>query len=393
MIVISAEKISQWLVKALVLLTAVYMAIAPQGNSAILLPIKMCGLVIVFFLAFCLLREGKIKKSTLLNFLLLAAVTVFGMIWYSVSLNIDNLQAILCVFGLLILVSIADKIKIDRSLLTFLYCVTLLCAVVQLIYSRTSYAYLHDGHEIDMLTLGLDNPNKTAAYLFLIYSVLLSTLQGRKMKIVPILLSAGLLWLMFLTRSRAVVAAAIVMAILTVRGNTKKIPAGFFLLCCAVPFVFVFAYMHLFENNLQLGEIMEKDVFSGRQEVFTEYLSYMGTAFTALFGNMEKTIFHNAHNGPLAVFATVGLAGGFFYFSILLESTANAWRKADNPVANVALVAILSCFLHASAEAVLMLGTFPGVTFMFLIYLLANAPKALLSSNCENATMTNGKRE
>lgn len=368
----------QDLVKLLFALTAVHIVFLPLRINAVLYPVRVAEILVVFSIGVlvCDPIKARIEAGALISCLTIVFIIVGNFVAYSIAITIDNLLSVLCVLCLLLLVYVSDKIEINKSSIDFFYYCSIMLALIMLTYSQTSYAHWNGEREHDNLTLGIENPNLTAIILFLIYAMLVITMRGRKHLLIPVALEIALLWLIWQTNSRMVLAAALLLAfmILIPKQNLKPIPLWVVRCACLLPFVFVPAYLIMYENFGNF-ELLNKSFFSGRQYVFAEYLGYVDTLPSFLFGNLRDAAFQNAHNGPLAIITSIGIVGGTAYFYIIINAILKTAKKAKHPIAITSIVVIMACFVHTCGEAALLLGGFPGITFLFLAFMLSNVTK------------------
>lgn len=365
------------LIKVMFALMILYMAFFPLGNRVIVNLVRICTILDILAIGALTFYQyqDRFRPGEALAFYVLISIIICSFIVYSIVPTLDNMLSVLSILCLLLLISISDRIKIDKSLITFIYSCSIVMALVEIGYSQTKYAHWNGYREHIHLVLGIENPNLTAIFLFLIYAMLIITMKGQKHRWIAILLEGYLLWMIWQTYSRAVIIAAIVLSLVTFGKKLVRIPKLIILGCCAVPFIFVPIYMDLYQRMSNF-QILGKSIFSGRQNDFINYLSMIDTPMKQLFGNLGLNMFQNAHNGPLAIYTAIGLIGTIAFYYILIKRLVKASERAS-AMGNVAIVAILSCFLHSCGEAALFLGGFPGIVFMFAMFVFTHTPVEL----------------
>ena len=362
----------QRVIKLMMILEVLYMAFRPLMLNIILYPVRVLALVLILCLCYYLLQNNtRMNLRYFLSFFVFLFVIIGNFAAYKLPINVDNILSVVSVFSLLLLICLSDRIRVDKSVINHIYYCCLIITAIQFAYSQSSYAYWDGSRFCSFLTLGIENSNATAINLFLIFALLLITSKGQRRFLFAIAAEVILFVLIYLTHSRIILLAAVVLTILTLARRIKRIPNLIFWGLCLLPFVFVPCYMFLYNHGFENFKIMGKSLFSGRQYVFAQHLSFVSTPLARLFGNLKRNMFQNSHNGPLAIYVSVGLVGAAAYFSIMLGTLSSAQKKSATTTAAVAIGAILACFVHGCAEAALFLGGFPSIFFIFLMFVFA----------------------
>lgn len=366
----------QLLVKMLMALSLVYIVFLPIRANIILRTIRIISFLIIYLLAIRLLPR-QLTRSDLMMYssLFTIGLLIFcGFIVYDIQLTMENIIVVLSLFSLLMLVSIADRISLDSSMITYTHYCGVFIAVIQLVYSQTRYAYWTGERYSRAFTMGINNPNTTAIYLFFSFSLLLLTMKKMKIKWVAILLEIGLMWLIWKTGCRMIVVAAVILILVSITGRNKRVPAMVVWGLCSSSYLFFSFYIWLFNKGIDNISVLGKPLFTGRQRVYAEeYLPYINSTGKILFGNLGGNMFQNAHNGPLSILTAIGVVGLIAFSYIMMRAVRKAYRKVNGPVSNTAMVAILSCFVHACGESTLFLGGYPSVVFIFILFLIAGS--------------------
>lgn len=364
------------LIKFMFILTILYMIFLPPRINAVLYPVRILAILNIALIGIVTIyhHKNRFRVGEILAFYVIIAIIFCGFVAYNIVPNIDNILSVLSILCFLLLVSVSDCVIIDRSLVDFVYRCSVIMALVEIVYAQTDYAYWNGTKMYAYLLLGIENANLTAMFLFLIYALLVITMGGQKHKLLAMILEINLIWMIFQTNSRGVIIAVLFLSIVA-SGRIRRIPRFAVLGGCIVPFIFVPFYLGLYQR-LDNFEILGKSIFSGRQYNFTNYLSMVDTPMKQLFGNLGMNMFQNAHNGPLAIYTAIGLIGTVAFYYILIKRLVKASERASS-MGNVAIVAILSCFLHSCGEAALFLGGFPGIVFMFAMFVFTHTPVEL----------------
>lgn len=363
-------RIYRQLYKTILLLTVGYMAVLPLGQRILLYFFRIPALLCILLIGICFIREGKMLRRDFVAFLTVFAVILYGFVKYSISISIDNILSVMSIGAFLVLIITQNKVIVDKSLNNYIFSCSMAIAVILIFYSQTHFAYWDGQRNVIYLTLGMDNSNTTAIYIFLVYGMLVITMRERRKIWIPIIIEVLLVWLIWQTNSRMVLAATIAVPILSVVFRKKRIPQCIVKVCCIIPFVFVPIYLYLYDH-IENIEIMGKTLFSGRQNSFLDYMGGLDTKSAWLFGNLDLYMFQNAHNGPLAIVSSIGIIGAIGFFAIVIGRLLQLNKKAFNMMAKTAIIVLIACFIHSCGEAALLLGGFPGITFMYTFYILA----------------------
>lgn len=354
-------------------LTIIHLIFFPFGNKLLLNIIRIPALFAIFAVLLKKLSGGTVNKIYFIFFLFVLIPIIINLLDIGfLNIDIDTIISIISIISYLGLVATSDEILINKKLLNLLYFGSIFLSLVFIIYSFMPFAYSTDeGHYSPFLTLGMHNSNAAGVYIFLVYSLIIITLQSRRNKIVPVILALCLLYLIYLTNSRAVFVASILLPVISLVRH-RKLPNLVILIACLIPFLFVPAYLALNEvmDNI---DIMGKTLFSGRQETFIKYIESIHYPYQVVFGSFRTFIFQNAHNGPLAIFVSIGTIGILGFYGTFLYTLLKSNNSATSQTATYAIIVILTCFIHSCGEAVLFLGGFPGLTFMYTFFILSHS--------------------
>ena len=104
--------------------------------------------------------------------------------------------------------------------------------------------------------------------------------------------------------------------------------------------------------------------------------SILETPLQKLFGNPGTEMFSNAHNAPLSIFCSIGAVGLclFLYGSIIRLLELN--RNAVTAESRIAVACLLTVFIQSSAEALMLVGNFPAMFFLYAYLLMAQSGRA-----------------
>ncbi len=265
---------------------------------------------------------------------------------------------LLCYLALPIYFLYLDYLKPDKWMLHFIFILNFLASVVfgLLSFSSLSYAGYENyiGTSSAWMTLGYENPNQTAMYLLINQVVLLCAFYYYSKKPIRLILLADALfmgWLILKTSSRTCIGiSALILAVCIFRRKyriKKYVVAGILIL----PLLFFIIYPYLFDNTLFVGVVIGgKTDYSARGEFFKTAITAVGDRF--LFGDFGRFQLQNLHNGPLSIYASVGVIGlAFFYVYYYRAYYRMLYYGFQCKAAFLAAVGLLSVFLHACTES------------------------------------------
>ena len=321
-------------------------------------------------------NNGVERKYIVLFFVLLIDI-VISLFTTDEPFESGLLYAVVCYFSLFWTIALNDAFLQNKKTIDTIYRFGIFSGLLFSIYSRMPFAYYRDNNTISpTLTLYFGNSNLAGIYIFAVICIIMIYLKNTKKKAFDVILVAYLLYLLWMTGARTCMVAAIFVVVSAILPVKIKIPKLIVVACFAFPIVFVPIYLLLFRNGFAGLMIMGKDLFSGRQGTFTDYLSLLHTDFQWIVGNLGEAGFANAHNAPLAHLCSTGLLGATLFYGMILKKTL-ACCENDNPVARTALICILGLFIQSSGEASIFLGGFPGIEFVYVLFYLAGRKESL----------------
>lgn len=311
-------------------------------------------------------------------FLLLAVVTVLAAVCTTPTGITDRIVKSLCFFEIpIFMLSLEKKIKIKYLPIVFWVQYALSWYFVYL--STTEKAYYFEGEYadvvLDQLTLGYNNPNETAIYLFLCIMVLCCATLYFKSFILRclFLVNAVLVFrLIVLTESRAGMLIALFSAVLFVLRKKLKVKRSFAKIALAIPLVAVVIIVNYYEKLVDMkfwGDPLE----TGRLNVFNQVFNGL-QVHEILLGDFATHLFGNLHNAYISIFGTIGTLGAIafavFLYMILKyhcpKSKDAIWKK-------IGFMNVLLIIMHSAVESALLVsGSAYAVGFM-CVYSLAVA--------------------
>lgn len=250
---------------------------------------------------------------------------------------------------------ILNQLQYSRENTRFLLNVNIVIAIIFVILSRSGFAY---SGRLPLLYLGYSNPNTTAIYLLLNQAILimfLGDIQKWWLKCGVFVLCVYEVYLLSLTGSRTCLVASILIVVFYLSGKKIHIPKALIVVAILFPLIFVGVYTGLYATGQYTDQMfLGKELFSGRERLFYVIISQLSNNF--VLGDVRYYNFTNAHNAPLTIISSVGVAGYILYVLYYLNFLFYYYTRNSSIQQNIALVAILATFFHSASEAVLMVG-------------------------------------
>ena len=365
---------SNRLLKLQFIMVLLYFLMIPFNNATVTHYILLAGTFLSMYCiaSICIVRELNAKR--LFMILMLGITALVSMLFSYRHLRSDLLYSLVCFFFLAAMISINNYEKPRLDFIHFVFWVCLLMAVIVSIYSFLPFAYLRkNGTVAPTLTLNLGNSNYTGVLLLNILCVLWASSYGEKYHWLVLPLTAYLLYLILKTGSRTCILGSIVFAALSVLRSKRPISRWIVLGCLILPIIFVPFYLWLFDHSNYWGvRILGKSLFTGREETFVYYLSYLKKPVQIIVGNFCEAALQNAHNAPLSVLCSLGVVGAVLYYALFIPSVWQNNKNVRHPTAHTAVAALLAVSVASCGESSMFLGGFPGVSFMLLYLWLSN---------------------
>lgn len=316
----------------------------------------------------CVLNIKTFNFSELTSFIIILCIIVTSILYTSQAITVTLIKAIFLFFVNYLSVVLLSKSAITKKTYDFVFSCTILASLLFIVYYFSPIAFIitdDNGKRIvNAFTCNLNNPNYTAIVLFVLFSILLINLKTRKRKIGIVILLASLFYLIIQTAARSCLISAIVMILCYILQTIKqkkgifKISKSAIILVSLIPLLFVGAYLWMFHNFDKNVEILNKRLFSGRENVYGEYLDKISNLTEFFIGNITAAQFQNAHNGPLSIFVSIGLFGLIVTYRLLLTSMFRVYKR-NTMCAFFCLISIFCMLFQCCAESALMVG---GVT-------------------------------
>ncbi len=359
---------------AIWVMVIVYMIVRPVTNNALLIRLVWIPSVIVLFVV-SVMRT--ITRQFFLELIIPIAIIFISMLTQKDAFDQAHLLAGFCYINMFFLVYKCKSIVPSKKTFDFIFAANMVLSALFAVYSFTSIAHRVHTNNIVWYSIyyafDLGNSNLAAMNIFSFYCILLINLAYRKHKIPIIILMIFDLYMIYGTYCRSVLITAVIVTAAFFLLGRRKIPKAIIIISELVPVLFIFIYMWMYYiMGNQSIKILDKSLFSGRQNIFLEYLSYLSGWDKVLFGNFSEAAFQNAHNITVSVLATIGIVGLVAFYSFYIRVINEINDKETSSVRNISIICILGLFLQSSMEASLFLGGFPGIMFLSTFVMVSN---------------------
>lgn len=291
------------------------------------------------------------------------------------EIEVETISSVLFFIIFIYLIIISDQISFSPSLKKWVYYCTLANNIILIYFSLSPVAHWNGHFFEEYLTFGFYNSNFAGIIAFIINSIFLVSGNTKKFwkKIFNYAIYLWMVYLIFQTNCRSAFVASLIILVLFFLFVKFRLPKTIIYLFLVVPVLFVPFYIEFAkEHEQERMEILGKGVVSGRQHVYKEVLSELEFQ-DILIGKISKGGVTNAHNAALSIFLALGIFGciafGYILCKVLLRDNENAVSRN----AKIAIYAILASIIESCGEAVLFIGMYPIVIYMFFIFSYAGS--------------------
>ena len=312
--------------------------------------------------------------KTVASTLVLAGFTLAALAIALLLQRTDAFSKTMSVFGFLafpFMLCYSAFFKIDdrakRAVCFFAICCSFV--FIDLYYSdyRQYYEGPYGGVELDVVTLGYANPNQTAIYLFSCATVLFTSVfyfKSNLFRLLVFLDGCYISWILFQTESRTAMAMLVVFGVFIFLLRGKSVSKRLVDIAILTPVIYLvfFVVLALLQKSVTFLNV---DIFNGRDVLYSNYLNRL-TFLTALFGDLNRYMFQNMHNGYVAIAASAGVVSCFAY-AFCLRACAMGNRPAKDAPAymRVSFIAFLCMIMYTASEAAYFVG---GSVYGFLMF-------------------------
>lgn len=374
---LKSSKLGEKLFQAILLCTIGYYAVLPLRNANIRHIFVLCGTLLLSVVMIRRLILNKWDKRRLFALFIFLSMMVFEMIDSAVSIDLKFIYSCLDFSALFIIILTDNDFPVSRKILDWIYTANIITALIMFLISITPTAYLfEDGRYTGALALEMTNPNFTAMMLLCQFQLLVSQYKRRKHIFLLLMILLGLLYLIWLTECRSAIAVALLVLIYILFFDNIKFNKVIIGVVLLIPLLFAPLYLWLFENHKDLTIIGDKPFFSGREIIFHDIATrYQADMKLFLLGDLYAVQFNNAHNAPLTLFASLGLIGLLICYFVFGKRLMKLNDTADTVISRVAVICICGIYILSSTEGLLFTGIFPGISYMYIYYMLAASDK------------------
>ena len=351
---------------------------------------------ILFFVAsvltpFVLTKKGTISRTNISLVFLIALTFLCScheLIGKSFGNIIDLVLPILSFVTFYIALEQKKQKNSKITLMEIFYANYVLCFILMIFaFGPFDFKYqVVNKYEDAIFTLGLGNPNAVSLcvmFCVILLFIQICTISNVYVKVVNILLSAVLFYILYLLSSRTVLFCAIIVAIAFLIKAPKAFKAiSYFVVL--VPLIMIGVHLRLLDSDDITLQILGKSISTGRPEMYRKFLDEIQTfPIRALTGNLCGYGFENLHNGLLAIFASLGVFGVLLYVTFWNRQLTILRKVCVDRKQKIAFAAILAILVHASSEAMGIVGTIPYSVFVVIIMKIA---KGEIETNYDRIT-------
>lgn len=355
-------------------MAVVYLIVGPVTNNYGLLRMIWIPSLIILFVSS--LRET-VKLSFLFEFVITVSIIGFSFLAQKGTINLEHMLSAFCYINAFLLIDNCKEIVPTKKTFDFIFYSAVALSLIFAVYTFTPIAYRVHTNGVIWYSIyyvfDLGNSNLAGIYIFFFYCVLLINLAYRKRKILIILIMIYDLYMIYGTHCRSALFTALFVTIAFFLVGRIKLPNVIIILGILIPAFFIIFYLHLYNSFGSQGvKVLDKSLFTGRQNIFLDFLGYLDSPIKVCFGNFEKAGLKNGHNIIVSVLSSLGIFGlsAFYLFYGRILCSIN--KKEKSSIRTMSIICIIGLFIMSSAEASLFLGGFPGVVFVSSFVLLSN---------------------
>lgn len=325
---------------------------------------------------FALLKKRYLEIDKALVILLIIYVIFVAII--TLDFSYRKLVSIGCFLEIPLFFASYNKIQ-KRKIEATIYYSFVVLSLYYILLSFTSMAYVFETQygivSHAALTLGYNNPNETAMYLFYCSVVIVAAAFWTNKKLFRVFLVCDYIFLLYLitrTHSRTCLMASLIFIVLVFVYKKKRIPNYLGYITVIFPFVFIILTL-LFENRLSNLEFFWGKAFeTGRYDIYMRAFENQ-SVIKFLIGDFEF-LFQNLHNGYVSIFATIGAIGLALFITIFNYKLKEVHNKISNyKNHNIFLIGLLCVLLISATEAASICAGSAFAASVISIYLLAIA--------------------
>lgn len=362
--------------------TLIYVILFGMMAIQIALPLRIYSLVslgtwsivISSIVAFLMRMRISVEKNMLMV-MALTWVVVMSMLCSS-TLSYKGLVASISFLEIPLLISSYPEVQHGEKIRKAVYVCFVLLSVFYIALSFTHFSniYYTDYGEryMSFLTLGYNNPNETAMYLF-VCMIVNSCLFMESHKLITKLFSAFLIVsivvLIWRTLSRTSLVVCILYIFLLLCCRKKKIPSFIHTISFIIPSAF-FVITIVFNEALMNYTLWGESIETGRMDIYMNFLNELN-GWKILIG-WYPVCFENLHNAILTIFATIGIFGTGIYIFFLNTKLRYLLSYIDAmSVEKYSLLGLYCILIYMSSESAFLISGGAFAVMVISVYLLS----------------------
>ena len=323
-----------------------------------------------------------IKRRPEMNIWVLILI---GVVLFSVALNLgsfrmDNASA--TIISIVSFVVFYWSVSFDRDEnrtmdLRFFFRLNYVLCAIFILYAFGPFDFKYtqiNSSGAESFTMGLGNPNAVSGYVM--FSIVLLIMQQthlkkRVYKVLNLLLTGVILYILYLLSSRTVLACVLGIVVFVLVRRHGKMGRWIPYIAMLIPVLMISAQILLAEYDITV-EILGKPLMSGRDKLYMEAIEEIRARPQMLvFGDIFYYCFENLHNAPLSILATLGISGLVMYWVFWLRLLRNLNRTSVGREYMIAYVCVLAYVVHSSSEIMFMAGAVPYCFFVLITVRIA----------------------
>lgn len=361
--------------------TVAYFIEVPLIHSELLGSIIWIPAVLLSFL-YCITNIQKIDQKQAIKCFILFLIMICSLFINGNLFSKERYVSILCFLNSLLSICAFSSDRISERTILLIKKSCCFIAILFIIYYQTPIAHKTINNGVTWvckdLTFNLDNSNMAGIFLYLIFSMLyifFSKEKQRYKKFFLFLLMCSTLFFIYGTGTRSCMIAVVATILLGVMSKIiHTIPKIVIWASMIFPIAFIAGIVNLYNSGYQNIVIFGKNLFSGRETAFADWLNSIDTLPKKLFGDFSFFGLNNAHNAPLAIYLSAGICGVILVYSIYYNAIKhmNSGGYTQNRIGIICISCVLGLFIESCAEAALFMGGFPVVNFVVTLFVIAS---------------------
>lgn len=351
-------------------------------------------LMIICFWA-CTLMCTVMNRSVKLSVLLLFIIVVLSLVTSGAYFSGDELRKkiinIISFISFYWMLSLPKETNVHHRInFKQIYYSAIALSIVFVLYAFAfpSISYTPSGnYGMLLFTMGMGNPNSTAAYVLFASMILLLAISLTRSKLKKTILSvavAALAYIMFMLRSRTVLACFILAVLCVVFLPLLKCRRIFRYTVLVAPIIMIIIQF-AFNDKIGDFELLGKDLDTGRYVMYRDLLEQISNEpLQYIFGNLCKYNFQNFHNGILTIFASLGVIGVIWTIRMWNICLGDIEKTIKSKYQKLAYFFVLLFLLDSVAESMTMVGTIPQGLFVYFMVKIARGEIVMNSPDGSN---------